>query len=241
MLKEAIQYVVTELAPANRLDLAGRIYTDKHVRPVLDPTPESLDVYTLDAIVNYLHHNKDGLDTSGLMIHVVSPERVAVVDRLMDPWKQRAVYMEAHAELPRHSFGHSMDVDEFLPYLKASFQTTEDRDKLLQIVGNIVEENSVQTEDDGITQRVTAKTGIKRVEDTQLPNPVALAPFCTFPEVDEQPQREFVFRMQKGPRCTLISADGNKWKRDAVDSIAAYLAQSFQEKLEREAIPSIIV
>ena len=240
MLKEAIQYLITDLAPATKHYIGDRTYTDKPVRPVTEPIPEALEVFSLDAIVDYLRHNKDGLDTSGLMIHVVSPERVAVVDQLMDPWKQRATYMVAHAEQARHSFGQYMAVEEFLPYLKASFQETEDRDTLLQIVGNVVEENSVQTEDDGITQRVTAKTGVRRVEDTPLPNPVTLAPFCTFPEVDQQPRREFVFRMQKGPRCTLIPADGNKWKHDAVDSIASYLAQSFQEKLERDSIPSII-
>jgi hypothetical protein len=95
-------------------------------------------------------------------------------------------------------------------------------------VGNIKEENVRQTGDDGVTQTVTAKSGIARVEDVSVPNPVHLAPFRTFREVS-QPLSPFVLRMKQGregglPTVALFEADGGKWKLDAIQFIRDYLA-----------------
>lgn len=42
------------------------------------------------------------------------------------------------------------------------------------MVSSINEENSVQTQDDGVTQRVTAKTGVVTVGNVNVPNPLIL-------------------------------------------------------------------
>ncbi len=53
---------------------------------------------------------------------------------------------------------------------------------------------------------------------------VALAPFRTFPEI-EQPISEFVFRArctgEGTPALMLVEADGGRWKIDAITTIRA--------------------
>lgn len=239
MIREALQYLVG-LGPANKVTIDGITYTDKPLHKQTPPTPSPLVSHTLDSAVTYLQHNKDNLKVPQVAIHVATPERVEVIGQLDPLHQQREVFMEVEADLPRHNFGQYMDVEEFLPYLKACFEDSKDRDTILQIVGNLVEENSITTKDDGITQQVTAKTGVARVENVNCPNPVTLSPFCTFPEVAYQPMREFVFRMRKGPTCALIPADGNSWKLDAVELIAAHLERRLDEQLIKDHGVSII-
>jgi hypothetical protein len=71
---------------------------------------------------------------------------------------------------------------------------------------------------------VTAKSGISTVENVIVPNPVMLCPFRTFAEV-EQPESEFVFRMQTGFKAALFEADGGKWKLYAMQNVKAYLEE----------------
>ena len=61
-----------------------------------------------------------------------------------------------------------------------------------------------------------------------MPNPVELAPYRTFPEV-EQPISKFIFRMQEGPRAALYEADGGAWRNKAILSIKEYLQEELKE------------
>lgn len=74
---------------------------------------------------------------------------------------------------------------------------------------------------------MTARSGIARVEEISVPNPVFLAPFRTFREIT-QPLSPFVLRMKQGregglPTVALFEADGGKWKLDAIQFIRDYL------------------
>lgn len=55
-----------------------------------------------------------------------------------------------------------------------------------------------------------------------MPNPVYLAPYRTFAEI-EQPVSKFVFRMESGPKAALFEADGGAWKNEAILKIKEYL------------------
>ncbi len=110
------------------------------------------------------------------------------------------------------------------------FVVNDDRERVLKLVGNIKEENVRQTGDDGVTQSVTARSGIARVEDVPVPNPVTLMPYRTFREVS-QPTSDFILRLRSGrngdmPTCALFEADGGAWKLRAIQSIAAYLQEN---------------
>lgn len=106
--------------------------------------------------------------------------------------------------------------------LQSAFVENEDRAKLLKVSGNIKEENVKSVGDDGISQSAAIKVGVSSVAEVKIPNPVILAPFRTFPEI-EQPESKFIFRMQSGPQAALYEADGGAWRNVAMESIKEYL------------------
>ena len=94
---------------------------------------------------------------------------------------------------------------------------------------NVTHQAEVKVNDDGFTQNITAKAGIARIAQVDLPNPVTLQPYRTFIEV-EQPESQFVLRVKADPndttepiRCALFPADGNRWKAEASQNIKEYL------------------
>ena len=88
-------------------------------------------------------------------------------------------------------------------------------------------EKGTNISDDGISQRVTVRDGVVRVNDVVIKNPVYLRPFRTFCEID-QPESPFILRIKnsdgKGvPEIALYEADGGLWKHRAIQGIQAYL------------------
>lgn len=104
----------------------------------------------------------------------------------------------------------------------------ENTDSLLSFIGSVKDDTSVTQEDDGITQRVTAKSGISLSKTVKVPNPVRLMPYRTFTEV-AQPESAFVFRMRKDGSsisAALFEADGNAWKNEAILNIKEFFKSS---------------
>jgi len=109
---------------------------------------------------------------------------------------------------------------------------------MLKVVENITEENVKGISDDGVSQAVTAKVGIATVGNVEVPNPVELALYRTFVEID-QPTSDFIFRMKDGPRCALFEADGGKWKLEAIHNISEYLGDALKKEIEQDRITII--
>jgi hypothetical protein len=92
------------------------------------------------------------------------------------------------------------------------------------MAATLTNDASRTSEDDGFTQRVNVKAGIRTKEDTTIQPRVDLAPYRTFPEVD-QPMSPFVFRARctgEGiPALMLVEADGGRWKVEAIATLKA--------------------
>ncbi len=99
---------------------------------------------------------------------------------------------------------------------------------LLQVTGCIKEEAIKQVGDDGVSQSATIKTGVASVEPIIVPNPVMLAAYRTFQEI-EQPVTKFIFRMKDGPSAALFEADGGMWKNLAIERIREYLSTELKD------------
>jgi hypothetical protein len=189
--------------------------------PILPPKAETLAINTLTGIVDYSPE-------SAQMLHVVGHKRVDVLEKqFSDSWLTRSTYLTAVHESPVFRFGQFMNVEDFIIALQSMFVQDENTAAILKIVGNIKDEAVNQYSDDGVTQAVTARAGISRVEVVPVPNPVTLRPYRTFMEV-EQPASTFVFRMQSGkgqqPSCALYEADGRMWSLTAIKSIKSWLS-----------------
>ncbi|WP_420841227.1 hypothetical protein [Evansella clarkii] len=148
---------------------------------------------------------------------------------------KRNKWVKAEAWIPEFRFDRFYDAETFNIKLQSTFVKNEDRDIMLKVVGNIKEENVASVGDDGTSQSVVAKTGVASVGNVKVPNPVLLAPYRTFVEV-EQPESEFVFRMQSGPTCALFEADGGAWKIKAMQRIKEYLEEELREKIDSKKL-----
>jgi hypothetical protein len=168
---------------------------------------------------------------------VESPTEVSVYSTYNRDMQRNAL-ITAKALLPSIPFERFQNVEAFNILLQSCFVPNDHRAALLSVVGNIQEQNVNTVGDDGTSQQVTAKTGIATVSNVVLPNPVDLKPFRTFVEI-EQPQSQFIFRMQSGPTAALFEADGGAWKLDAIEAIKNYLAETLKEEIEGKKVSII--
>ncbi|SDM15492.1 hypothetical protein [Sediminibacillus halophilus] len=226
MIKEAIKYL-TELGQTETIRVDGQEYSTKPLHLIKEPRPAAIEVNTLSGLVEYLLSNFD--TEENLMIHVESPTEVSVFSKT-NKNKERRHWIKAEAMVPNFSYDRFYDTESFNIKLQSAFVPNDDRKALLKLASNVQEENVRSTGDDGTSQVVTAKVGVTTVADVKVPNPVTLAPRRTFVEID-QPESEFIFRMQEGPKCALFEADGGAWKIKAMKSIRKYLIQEFKVEI----------
>jgi hypothetical protein len=230
MIKDALQYLV-KLGNVETKNIGETVYSTEKLFLVPEQTPSVLEVRSLSGLVEYLISEFDHDELSEKkMVHIVSPTEVIAFSSFNRDYKRNS-YIQANAMLPAFNFDRWYDAENFNIKLQSAFVKNEDRDIMLKVVGNIKEESVRQIGDDGISQAVQAKTGIATVSTVKVPNPVLLAPFRTFVEVN-QPESEFVFRMQSGPQCALFEADGGAWKLQAMKNIKEYLKATLVTEIE---------
>ncbi len=224
MLKEAIEKI-EQMAKPSLVKILERDYSSKPIYPILDPSPKALDLQTLTGLRDYLLGNIDKLTPEALLLHIFDYANVALISKLEKPWLMRETYVAVKCDSPKFPFGQFMDVETFIIRMQSVFVPSSEVDGILKIVGNVTDSVVKQFNDDGVTQQATVKAGVSRVENVAVPNPVTLAPYRTFLEVD-QPKSKFVFRMKTGndaPMCALFEADGGFWKNDAIMKIKEWL------------------
>jgi len=211
-------------------DLNGQPVTTRKFERFLEPEPAAVTVTTLSGLVDYVQTNPDGLELDKILCHVVSPTKVVLRSKLTGPYLQRPKYVEAEAStLPSIYFGRYMETEAFNIMLLSSFVPSEHRSAILKVTGNVEAGVQAKTADDGVTQEVVLKTGINRKEHSELPSPIVLQPYRTFPEV-EQPASAFLLRLkqvqedgQPVAAFALYEADGGAWRGLAMASIKGYL------------------
>lgn len=231
MIKEALQYLV-KLGNVETKTVNDQWYSTERMHLIEKPTASEINLRSLSGLVDYLKANFDG--NGELMIHVSSPTEVLCFSPLNGD-KNRNELIKASAMIPSFNFDRFLDTEDFNIKLQSCFVKNEDRDIMLKVVGNIKEEAVNAIGDDGVSQSVVAKTGVATVGNVKVPNPVELRPYRTFVEV-QQPESEFIFRMQSGPRCALFEADGGAWKLEAMKNIKTYLEAELKDEIEQKQL-----
>ncbi|GAX07021.1 hypothetical protein IWT25_02369 [Secundilactobacillus pentosiphilus] len=190
---------------------------------------EPIEVHTLTAIVDYL---KSGADNrQPIMINVVSPSKVYVYGP-MDGFGEREELMRATLVQDHVMLNQFMDREQLNIMLQAQFEDTPDKKAIIDFISHLKEDkDSSEVVDDGVTQMATVKTGVASVGIAKVPNPVALKPYRTFPEVD-QPESQFIFRMAERMQGAIYEADGGMWKNNAIKGIKEYLASAISDKIK---------
>ena len=227
MIKEAINRIL-ELGIVEVLTIGNRTYTSKSVYPVKGPLADDLSLSTLTGVRDYIVENLDNVTLDQVMLHVVDYRTVQIIGPIDGDFRQREILVTAKAHECGFQFGEYIEREDFQVGLMASFMPTKMRDDVIKYVTGIVQSAEVKTSDDGISQRVTARTGVARVAEVDLPNPVTLQPYRTFPEA-QQPESDFVFRVRQidgKVGVGLFEADGGRWKLQAAMNIKEWLTEN---------------
>lgn len=234
MIKEALQYLVKIGNPETVL-INGMPYTGIDLKPVKDPSPVPLRIYTLTGIVDYFKAQESHVGDFNEIpfAHIEDYDTVKIYSWLKHQWMQRHNFLTATMiESDTFPFGGYLDHEQFVIQIQAKFVQDETTAQILRIVGNLADEVVKTVTDDGITQGVHIKAGIRKGDDT-IPNPVTLAPYRTFPEI-KQPKSNFVLRLKSGkngelPQMALFNADGGQWELEAIQGIKKWLAEKLPE------------
>lgn len=217
------------LASAGTCNINGRVFTPARMMQIQEPRANVMHVATLQALVDYFNLN-DRIKKEDVFIHVVDPVTVRMMSKLHEVERDRELYIQVDADTTHFSYGNEYSVERFIVALQAGFVPNETRAAILELVGNIVQSATVKTQDDGVTQVVTAKQGIDDPTWKPVPNPVNLAPWRTFAEV-EQPESNFILRVNSKardgfPTVSLHEVEDPQWKLIAIKRIAAWLQKN---------------
>jgi hypothetical protein len=234
MIKEAFKYLVGLGQKEVIIEEHGAKYTTDRLYRLEAPMPNSLETNTLKSIADYIRDNVDFNDKPEFIINVRSHSNVELLLPLNDDCNRVMLINCKAPQRDNLNFGRFMDVTQFNIMLQSSFVDIpgdiNHKEVLLAIVGNIGDGVVKNFGDDGVSQKTTIKTGVENLSECKVPNPVILAPYRTFSEVD-QPDSKFIFRLESGrgdsPTAALFEADGGAWKIEAKDNIIDYFKEAF--------------
>ena len=141
--------------------------------------PETFYASTLEGLCDYIQADSDEQFVTGQpapLVVVESPVRVNVYGVIVGEKKERPLLASCEYEAPEIAIGQYIDAESLFINIQSCFVADENRDLVCKVVNNMTEEQSVQTADDGISQRVILKAGVQEVDKTIFRNPAFLRP-----------------------------------------------------------------
>ena len=233
-LRDALQYLVglgDEGAIPKVIDINGKTYCNKNLtRYDNEEMARPLEATSLTAMVDYIK-NKFSEFRGDMILHVVGPDEVRLISGLTKE-RNRECLFKSSTNSNGFRFDNYYDQEDFIINLQTGFQKNDDLALILKVAGNVENNSTANFVDDGVSQVATVKKGVATKENVIVPNPVLLAPYRTFLEV-QQPLSDFIFRISEArdgaPMFKLVGADGGMWKYDAVIEIKKYLKEELEE------------
>ena len=205
----------------------GRLERVQTVKPDKEEKPDVFEAFSLSGLVDFIRTDVDGLFKDPAVRHtvrVVDTTRVEVLTPLHGFYRERDVVAKCSALVPRIPFDTYMGVEEFQIMVQSRFAESPNRALVLQLSGSLRREQSTETADDGVSQKVTINRGVATADNVIVKNPVTLRPLRTFYEV-EQPDSPFILRFNEDAEAALFEGDGGAWKLRAVENIHDWLAE----------------
>jgi len=231
MLKEFVDRIVALAAPY-REEIGGLPYSDREITLIDAPRAEPLVFSRLRGFVDFVKNAAEGIDLARAVVHVAGPGEVRLLGTMDRLRRDREVYARAVHAVVHSRLGEFKDAETFV--IEASTQVIDspERARLLELVGNMRSEEGVEVEDDGVSQQVAVRAGVKLAKREHIANPFSLAVRRTFPEA-EQPIAPVILRVrrggQSGAQVALFECDGGAWEIDAVENIRAWLERALAE------------
>lgn len=204
-------------------DEHGREYFTKDVYANKPSKPNSLNIHTLDGLVDLA--KAEDLCCSAI---ICTPTKVSLVSSIEKKWQARTYYAEATAHQNTFPFRQHLEIEDFIIQVQCHFVNTTEKQKLINFVSSITSNDVMTSDDNGISQEVVTKNNIGRKEKTEMNPIITLRPDRTFAEI-EQPEDLFLLRMHNNgnslPTVSLRQAGGYAWEIEAINAIHEYLTE----------------
>lgn len=224
---EVIRSILEAIGKPTEVTRDGDLYTLlppgwQQVRTKLDQV-EKLEAHSLQAVVDYL-----AFEPSPSKAVLLFSQVALCVYGLLGERQSRAYYLLSTPYIPTITYGQFIDPEQFVIQLQTCFVPTPGRDALVAMVSSISDDLKGSTDDDGVSQTVAVRKGLTLSANQKIPNPVTLAPYASFSEI-EQVARPFVLRARASggnkPMLALFEAGGTGWKIEALARIRAWLTE----------------
>lgn len=232
MIQKALEYLVG-LRKNQTYTIDGQTYSDNrlhYIGPHVD-RPDPIAVAGLDSIVKLVKAELPKVDPDMLPVYIqVKSEKDVQVFTSTDKYMQRNHLYSAFCDVPGFKDGYR-EYEKAIIELRSRFAPGDGVTYLLDLLSRISKENNVTTSDNGVTQQVEARTGVSLKAMVEVKPRVALCPYRTFLEV-QQPESEFLVRLDRDGNVGLFEADGGAWKLKAKENIEWYFRLDLKEEIE---------
>lgn len=230
-------------AEPKKVDINGRSFmvtggSCTEIEPLELPKPEKVNTRSLNALVVLIKSEVDS-QTENPPLYVscntYGGVEVFTTPNPEDDLHRWQPYHATASDLPPLVEDVRWSFNEAMIKLRSMFQRApegekNDVDYILDLLSHMSIDQSVKSDDNGITQTVQVRKGVSFVENKAVRPIVTLAPYRTFQEV-EQPESEFVFRVYDDRSISLTAADGGMWKLAARDAVKHYLETALCDEI----------
>ncbi len=230
MIKEAMEYFLDQ-ATVQKLEINGAQYTDRKIYPVkLDFAP-TLELSTLTGLKACVE-NPDFLTQSSsnrFALHIRGIGNVSLISQPLGDFEQRNIFAVAEAPRFHFPFDSYCGLEQMVIDVMSSFAESEGKKEVLSYLGGLARTKEVKMLDDGVGQTIIARTGITRVGEVEIKNPIPLLPYRSFPEIEPVPG-DFIFRLSRRNEDVvegaLFKTKNERWRIETIARIKAWLIEN---------------
>jgi hypothetical protein len=229
MIKQALEYLVSLRRPDIEKipHCTERLFVTQTGKYLFSPEPTTIIVSTLEGVVKAASYF-DALVPNHMFIVFNGVDEVLVKVN-HDLYAKSYTMIHAVAKTTRFRFDQYMNVEDFIIASLAGFEPTEDLKKMLSYVGNMTDLAEQSYKEDGVSQAITIKRSVVKASNERIENPLLLAPYRTFPEI-EQERSQFILRVKKDEKsgalmCALFNRDDSVWERNCLQRLKVWIKE----------------
>lgn len=241
---EAVKRIEELAINASCKEKDGITYVTENYHPLGVVHECALKFSTLRSLCDYIMGNPQNQDFEGSAIVVNSDFTVSFLSKPNKLDGQRTVFAVAKRhDVDGFAFGRQYSTEDFIIALKSKFVRADSEwNDVFNIVKKIQIDDTVNINDDGLSQKVTLKQGVSAasIKTVDVKTDFELKPYRIFSECD-QPKSIFFLRLsgsrESGVFVSLYETDGGGWKNDAALSIKTFIETELSNSDKLAEIP----
>ncbi|QNM11755.1 MULTISPECIES: hypothetical protein [Bacillota] len=226
------ELVKAENEPFHVENVLGKTFVNKRWYEVEKNKPEIMKLHSLKSLVDFVKTTVENNNCNlTLPLVIEASYTTMLVHTSLADDSSRVTIATVEPIKPDINFGRFIDIHNFIIQLQTCFADTENKKMLLDTIKYISTEAKVETVDNGISNTVTATTGVSLKKEISIPPIVKLVGYRTYREI-EQPETMYLLRAEDGGKLALFEADGGEWQCVAQKRVSEYLYSELSEQID---------